>query len=134
MAHAPFSYQIRQNRRHGEAASADLVVVDAERRRVKQIMSRYAPKDCFNGDETAFIRSVPPDAGLSSKKLSGKKKDKTRITAFFTCNADGSEKEKIFFIGRAKKPRFFGKKTPQALGFYYRNNSKAWMTQILFEE
>jgi hypothetical protein len=106
----------------------------SEQKAVKKIVSRFHPKNVFNGDETAFIRSVPPDAGLSSKRLSGKKKDKTRITAFFLCNADGSEKHEIFFIGKSQKPRCFKKKTPQALGFYYRANEKAWMTRKLFDE
>jgi hypothetical protein len=111
-----------------------MAAVASEQDRVRKIVSRYAAKDVFNGDETAFIRSVPPDAGLSSKRLSGKKKDKSRITAFFVCNADGTEKHELFFIGRAMKPRCFGKKTPEALGFYYRANKKAWMTQKLFDE
>jgi len=31
-------------------------------------------------------------------------------------------------------PRAFNKKTGQQLGFYYRNNTKAWMTGILYQE
>jgi DDE superfamily endonuclease len=37
-------------------------------------------------------------------------------------------------IGKAKKPRAFGKKTGAQLGFYYRNNAKAWMTSSLYQE
>ena len=49
-------------------------------------------------------------------------------------NADGSEKLPPFFIGHAKKPRCFERKTAERLGFLYRNNKKAWMTGILFQE
>jgi hypothetical protein len=36
--------------------------------------------------------------------MSSKKKDKFRITVTFACNADGSEKMPIFYIGYSKKP------------------------------
>ena len=78
--------------------------------------------------------SAPPDWGLASQQMSGKKSSKFRITVGFLCNADGSEKWPIFFIGKSKKPRCFGKITPQQRGFYYRNNKTAWMTSAYFEE
>jgi hypothetical protein len=66
--------------------------------------------------------------------MAGKKKEKFRITLGFACNADGSEKLLLLFIGKAKKPRCFGKETPEQRGFHYQNNKKAWMTSALFEE
>jgi len=66
--------------------------------------------------------------------MSGKKKEKFRITIGFTCNADGSEKLPPIYIGKSKQPRCFGKQSPEKQGFYYRNNKKAWMTSGLFEE
>jgi hypothetical protein len=36
--------------------------------------------------------------------MAGKKKEKFRITLGFACNADGSEKLPLLFIGKAKKP------------------------------
>jgi len=77
---------------------------------------------------------APPDRGLATKQMSGKKSNKFRITVGFLCNADGSEKWPIFFIGKSKKPRCFGKKTPQQHGFYYRYNKTAWMTSAYYEE
>ena len=66
--------------------------------------------------------------------MSGKKSSKTRITVAFTCNADGSEKWPIFYIGKSKNPRCFKKKSPAQCGFYYQNNKSAWMTAEFFEE
>jgi hypothetical protein len=66
--------------------------------------------------------------------MSGKKKEKFRITIGLACNADGSERLEPFFIGKAKKPQCFKKGTPEQCGFYYQNNQKAWMTAVLFEE
>jgi len=39
-----------------------------------------------------------------------------------------------FIIGKSYKPRAFDKKTGAQLGFYYRNNAKAWMTSTLYQE
>jgi hypothetical protein len=50
--------------------------------------------------------------------MSGKKKDKFRITIAVACNAQGDKLEP-FFIGRAEKPRCFKKQTPAQCGFYY---------------
>ena len=51
----------------------------------------------------------------------------SRITIALTANADGSDKLQLFFIGKAKK-------SGQAHEFLYRNNTKAWMTGVFFQE
>ena len=58
----------------------------------------------------------------------------SRITIALTANADGSDKLQPFFIGKAKKPRCFDKKSGQAHGFLHRNNTKVWMTGVFFQE
>jgi hypothetical protein len=75
-----------------------------------------------------------PDRGLSDRKQSGVKGKKLRLTYAFTTNADGSEKLPAFIIGKAARPRAFNKKTGAQLGFYYRNNAKAWMTAQLYQD
>jgi len=75
-----------------------------------------------------------PDRGLSDCKHSGVKGKKIRLTYAFTSNADGSEKLPPFVIGKAAQPQAFNKKTGAQLGFYYRNNAKAWMTAHLYQE
>jgi len=49
------AYNIKEYRRHGEAASVDLDAVEAERVRVRAILARYREKDHFNFDETSFF-------------------------------------------------------------------------------
>jgi DDE superfamily endonuclease len=66
--------------------------------------------------------------------ISGKKREKFRITLAFACNATGTEKMPIFYIGYSKQPRCFKSVAPEQQGFYYRNNKKAWMTSELLEE
>jgi hypothetical protein len=127
-------YNVKERRRHGEAASVDLEAVEKERLRMRELLAPYAMKDRFNGDETGLFGRAPPERGLSMAQMSGKKKNKWRITILFSCNADGSEKLPPMFIGRWKRPRCFGKKSVESYGFYYRNNRRAWMTSELFEE
>jgi hypothetical protein len=112
----------------------DLAAVERERVRMRERLARYAPKDRINGDETGLFGYAPPDRGLATQQMSGKKQNKWRITILFTCNADGSEKFPPFFIGKWKQPRCFGKKPVESYGFRYRNNKRAWMTSELFEE
>lgn len=65
--------------------------------------------------------------------MSGKKKDKFRITLGFCCNADGSEKDELLYIGRSKMPCCMKGISPEQRGFVYYNNTKAWMTKTIFE-
>jgi hypothetical protein len=78
--------------------------------------------------------SMPPDRGLMGQQMSGAKGIKKRITYALTTNADGSEKLPPFIIGKAERPRAFKRKTGRQLGFLYRNNAKAWMTTVLYQE
>jgi hypothetical protein len=127
-------YKIKEYRRHGEAGSVDIVAVEAERLHMREILAPYLKRDRFNCDESAFFAFAPPDRGLATQQMSGKKKSKFRITITFACNADGSEKLPLFFIGKSKCPRCFHSASPASLGMYYRSNKKVWMTSELFEE
>jgi hypothetical protein len=127
-------YQIRQHIRHGEAGSVNIADVETERARVAEVLSRYARQDRFNMDETSLFPSAPPDRGLATQKMAGKRKSKFRITIAFCCNADGSEKLDPLFIGYSKKPRCFKGAPAESYKLQYRSNAKAWMTMVLFEE
>lgn len=80
------------------------------------------------------MHRMPPDRSLSDKKHSGVKGNKVHLTFALTSNADGSVKKEAFIIRKAKKPHAFDGKSGEQLGFYYRNNSKAWMTGTLYGE
>jgi len=109
-------------------------LVKTERRRIREVLAPFAPKDRWNFDESSFFAFAPPDRGLAFRQMSGKKRSKFHISIGFACNANGSEKMPLVFIGKYKWPRCFKEKTPTQHGFYYRNNKKAWMTSDLFEE
>jgi hypothetical protein len=129
------TYRIKEIRRHGEAGSVDLEAVGAERERVQKIVEEYPPENVLNFDETGFFAFAPPERGLATKQMSGKKKDKFRITIGFLCSQTGEKFEPVF-IGKFNAPRPFkapGKKTPRDWGFDYSSNAKAWMTMEIFE-
>jgi hypothetical protein len=110
----------------------DLAAVEAECKRIREVLAPFAKRDQWNFDETGLFAFAPPDCGLATKQMSGKKTSKFRITVALACNADGSEKMPAMFIGKSKQPRCFGKVSPATQGFYYWNNKKAWMTGELF--
>ena len=128
------AYKIHQICRHGESASVDPVIANAERKRCITINKEYPPEDRFNGDETGFFWTAPPDHGLALEEMNGKKNDKKQITILFACNETGTECLPPFYIGTPKKPRCFGRLGPNERGFYYRNNKTAWMTSVLYKE
>jgi len=49
------TYNIREVRRHGEVGSVDLAEVETERQQCQKILSKFAPRDRFNFDETALF-------------------------------------------------------------------------------
>ena len=87
----------------------DIEVVKKEQARMKELLARFQPEDRWNADESALFAFAPPDRGLSRKQLSGKRASKFRITLCFACNADGSQKRDLFFIGKSKRLRCFGR-------------------------
>jgi hypothetical protein len=118
-------YRLREIKPHGEAGSVDAELVMHERLHILELLARFPMADHWNVDESALFAFAPPDQGLARQQMSGKKASKFFLTLCFACNADGSEKRDIFFIGKSKKPCCFGRKGPNDHGFYYHNNKTA---------
>ena len=128
------TYGIKEHRKHGESAFVDLEAIANEHVQMQSILSCYSRKDTFNFDETSFYSFVPPNRGLCTKAMAGRKEENFRIMVGLACNADGSEKWPLIFIGFLRKPCCFKSHTAASMGIYYRNNKTAWMTRLLFEE
>jgi len=71
---------------------------------------------------------------LATKQLEGHKQNKERLTLAVCCNADGSDKLPLLVIGKYENPRYFKNINRYSFGCKYRNNSKAWMIQVIFLE
>ena len=78
--------------------------VEKERACMQGITQKFSKRDTFNLDETSFFAYVPPDRGLASAQMSGKKKEKFHITVTLACNVTGDEKLELFFIRKLKQP------------------------------
>ncbi|KAH9014973.1 hypothetical protein EDB85DRAFT_1876132, partial [Lactarius pseudohatsudake] len=101
-------YQICETRKHGEVGSVDQAAVIAEQERVREIFAQFAPNsDWFNLNKTALLHFAVPDHGLATVHISGKKVNKFQITLALLCNAHGSQKFLIFYIGKARHPMAF---------------------------
>jgi DDE superfamily endonuclease/Tc5 transposase DNA-binding domain len=126
----------RQFRQHGEsgAANIDSPAIQLTIESIRTKIDHYGPRNTYNFDESGLFYNMPPDTTIARQQIEGAKKDKIRISIGFTCNADGSDKWKPLFIGHAKKPRCFERKTGQEHGFLYYNNKKAWMTGSIFQD
>ena len=64
---------------------------------------------------------------------SGFKIPKERLTSLVCCNMDGSDKRKLFVIGKSANPRGFPK-NKSSLPVKYSSNKNAWMTASLWRE
>lgn len=128
-------HEIRIGTLNGEKASADFKSAEEwlASKDVQDVISKYDKKNIFNADETAlFWRLMPSKSFLVKNDAArGGKKDKSRITILFTCNADGTKKWKPFVIGKSRNPRCFkGENLPTE----YTANKTAWMTSMIFKK
>lgn len=124
---------LSSRRLHGEAASANQEAVKQGRKDLKKITQGYAKRDVFNMDETAYFYCSVPSRSISTRQLSGRKMVKKRLTVAIACNADGSTKLPLLFVGSSRQPRCFRGKSASELGVDYASTAKAWMTTQLFQ-
>ena len=116
---------VRSNATRGEEGVSQ--IADDQMVTVREIVSNYAPRDVFNCDETGLQWRKVPDRSLSTRRLAGRKLDKTRITAHFCSNSDGTERLPIWFIGSRPNPRPFKASNIRVknLGVTYKANKTA---------
>ena len=108
----------------------------------KQLRTAYQDYKIYVEDTTRATYGMPMRRGVTMPWLliapyvpspvAGRKKQKKRLTLLVCANSSGTEKFPLFFIGSARRPGCFQKKTGEQLGFDYAYNKKAWMTMDLF--
>ena len=77
---------------------------------------------------------MEPNRTLVSKRISGIKKDKERLTVALCSNTTGSDKLIPLVIVKYQNPRCFKNINLRNVGVKYTFNSKAWMTAVIFQE
>lgn len=120
--------------RHGEAAQVDREALEEQLKKLHLICEEYNLRDIYNMDETGLFWKAMPDRTLSSETVIGGKRAKSRITANFCVNADGSDKLPIWFIGQYNKPHCFRGININNFDMIWKSNKKAWMTGAIFSE
>lgn len=118
----------------GEAAVVDEAVSsDWRQTRLQSLLLEYSPADVYNADEMGLFFKCLPDQTLCRKgeRCTGGKLSKERLTVMVCANMDGSHKPELFVVGKSKRPRCF--KGVRTLPVAYDGNTRAWMTQALFE-
>lgn len=118
-------HSFREHRIHRESGDAEMTNIDELIINIKRRIAEYGLQDIYNMDEIGLFYNLVSDTTISRRQIEGSKKDKTRLTIGFTCNADGSDHLPPLFIGHATRSRCFNKKTGAELGFFYLNNKKA---------
>jgi hypothetical protein len=126
--------KIKNYREFGESGSVDQLALENFIPEFINELENYHPDDIYNFDECALFYRMEPDRSLATKRLSGRKKDKERITVGLCTNASGSDKLSPLIIGKYKNPRCFKNINLRNVGVNYKWNTKAWMTAIIFQE
>lgn len=126
-------HDISRKKKHGEAGKVDLQQLEVDLTNLRSITNDYPLADIYNMDETALYWKSSPDNSLACEQLQGGEADKSRITANFCCNADGSYKLDVFFIAKVLRPRAFkGIKHIESLGCQWKKTGKGWMNSKVF--
>jgi hypothetical protein len=119
-------FDIRDKKFVGESASADSGKVQDGKQLVAETIKKFGLEHVYNADETGVFFRLPSNTlCVGNETPAGKKKAKERIIILFCASAAG-KKVKPWYreIGPAKP----------STEFVYRNNKKAWMTNLLFLE
>ena len=85
-------------------------------------------------DETGLFYRLQPNSTLATGPVSGKKKQKERITVALCANATGTDKQVPLVIKKSARPGSFDKKFNSSVYVKYTSNKKAWMTGVVFQD
>lgn len=106
--------------RGSNTTPTDHAMVEQERLRIQALLAKFAPKDRWNADEAALIICTAPEQGE-------RKSNSSRITVCLACNADGSEKKEVFFIGKDESSHCFAGVEPDQREFSERDSNLKFM-------
>ena len=125
---------------HGQSADVDQSALPQQQESLAEELAPFAPIDRYNCDESGLVFNKQPQSSNvrlgKGKQLRGGKDEKTRITTFHIINETGTDKRKIWAVGRVEKPHCFRQQrvNPKNLPVVYRFNKKAWLLTSLWYE
>ena len=124
-------------RARGQSGEVNQAALPAQPRYLSKQLAGCSPQDRYNCDESGLVFNKQPQSLNvrleKGKQLTGGKDDKVRITTFHIINEAGTDKRKIWVVGRAEKPQAFrqNKVNCANLPVIYRHNKKAWLFTVL---
>nr|CCA17365.1 jerky putative [Albugo laibachii Nc14] len=126
-------HHLTSKRVHGKEASVNRAAVGKGRAALQELTRSYERHNVFNIDETAFFFCAPTTKPISTQRMAGRKQQKKRLTVAVCCNADGSTKVPLHFVGAVRQPRCFNMQSSEQLGLHYEYMAKGWMSSQLFQ-
>jgi hypothetical protein len=92
----------------------------------------YSEEDIYNADETGVFYNMTPNSTFKFKgeKCVGGKMSKNCLTVLMCVNMTGTDKKRLFVIGKSRTPHCF--KNVKKLPVEYAANKKAWTTSNIF--
>src|SRR5437762_8115798 len=124
---------IKERTNHSKLASVP-IAAEGEMQLLRHVTLLFIAENLFNMDETGLYWRRVISKGLTTAKLPGAKKDKSRISLVLCSNATGSEKLPLWLIGKSKKPRALRSVNLQALGAVWKASTKAWMNSDIMAD
>lgn len=129
------NFQSRWRVKHSKPSSAlDLQEHDSleqYRSNLLPLLAGYSSKNIWNADECGLYWKLPPDTSISAIPSSKNAPYPNRFSCLFCCNADGSEKFNLSFVGSTDNP-LIRSSTSTTLPFDYLHNKHGWMSSSLF--
>jgi len=133
-------FQIGRLIRHGHSAEVDQSELPNDHATLAQQLSQFSPQDIYNADESGLVFNKQPNLSnvrlAPNKALKGGNNEKTRMTTFHIVNQAGTDKRKLWVIGRAQTPKAFRQNRINIanLPVFYMFNKRAWMLSGLWYE
>ena len=127
-------------RTHGQSGDIDQSALPQQRESLASELAPFSSSDRYNCDESGLVFNKQPQSSNvrlgKGKQLRGGKDEKTRITTFHIINEAGTDKRKIWVVGRAERPHCFRQQRVNSdnLPVVYRYNKKAWLLTGLWYE
>ncbi|CAG8570789.1 13940_t:CDS:2 [Dentiscutata heterogama] len=126
--------EIRQIKLYEEASSIDKDIVTESLPLLQNKYTGYSLDRIYNIDKTGLFYRLELDRTLATQQIAECKKDKKCFSVALCANADEFHKLSPLIIGKYTKSRCFKNIKINNLHMTYRNNTKAWMLVVLFQE
>ena len=127
-------YELNRRKMVGEAYSNNFPAVVEFTEYFRVNCNHFDSHDIYNADETAFyIKQQTDKSYVIGNQTDAPKKDSSKLTVLFACNAMGHKLAPVF-ICKSAHPRCFKNFDWNEEGIIYPSNTASWMSVDIFNE